>query len=94
MKESEFQSISVLSLIPDVLLLLVLWLMPVMAPASVVHRHHHQRRQIEDFDEAPPCQEYTLNNFLYLDCSDKGLSELPETVNFDVSLVFYIGVKF
>lgn len=81
-----FKNVS--SFIPDVLLLLIVWLMPVMAPASVVHRHHHQRRHLEDFDEVQPCQEYTLDDLLYLDCSDKGLSELPGTVNFNVSLVF------
>lgn len=60
--------------------------MPVMAPASVVHRHRHQRRQLEDIDEPSPCREYTLSDLLYLDCSDRGLSELPGTVNFDVSM--------
>lgn len=59
--------------------------MPVMAPAAVVHRHRHQRRHLEDFEEAPPCQEYTLDDLLYLDCSDRGLSELSDTLNFDVS---------
>lgn len=68
--------------------------MPVMAPASVVHRHRHQRRQLEEFEVAPPCQEYTLDDLSYLDCSDRGLSELPETVNFDVSLIFLYTIRF
>lgn len=60
--------------------------MPVMAPASVVHRHRHHR-QLDAFEETPPCREDNLNGLLYVDCSDRGLSELPESMNFDVSVL-------
>ncbi|CAH2050149.1 unnamed protein product, partial [Iphiclides podalirius] len=61
-------------------LTLLVWLLPVAVTAGVI-------RNLEEEQEEPRCRTYTLNDLLYLDCSDLGLAELPEKLNYDAQAV-------
>lgn len=61
-------------LIADVFLAALMLLLPATATGGVV------RDAVFN-----PCKTYTLNDLLNLDCSDQGLSELPDGLNYNVS---------
>ncbi|KAJ8735399.1 hypothetical protein PYW07_007019 [Mythimna separata] len=55
---------------------LLVWLLPTLVSAGVV------RRQAEDLEErSPPCLSYVMDGLLHLDCSNRGLKELPDELD-------------
>lgn len=44
-------------------------------------------------DDDSVCRTYILNDMQYIDCSDRGLTELPEMIDYDVSLIFNKELK-
>lgn len=43
------------------------------------------RRQADDLDEQP-CTTYMQNGLLHLDCSNRGLKDLPDELDYDVRI--------
>lgn len=41
------------------------------------------KRQADELED-PPCRTYTLNGLLHLDCSNRGLKDLPEELDYTV----------
>ncbi|XP_047985147.1 podocan-like protein 1 [Leguminivora glycinivorella] len=66
----------------DVLALALLWLLPAVW-AGVL-------RDTED----EPCRSYSLNNLIYLDCSDRELTELSENLDYDAHVLLLSNNNF
>lgn len=62
------------------LLALSIWLVPTIVNAGLI------RRQATDDLDDPPCKTYTLSGLLHLDCSHRGLKELPNDLDYNVSI--------
>ncbi|XP_063548748.1 leucine-rich repeats and immunoglobulin-like domains protein 3 [Cydia strobilella] len=66
----------------DVLAVALWWLLPTIW-AGVL-------RDTED----EPCRSYSLNNLIYLDCSDRELTELSENLNYDAQVLLLSNNNF
>ncbi|XP_068626435.1 protein artichoke [Battus philenor] len=68
-------------------LFLGIWLLPATVTASVLPN-------LEENLEEPLCRTYTQNELLYLDCSDRGLTELPEKLDYDAQALLLSNNNF
>ncbi|XP_075970108.1 uncharacterized protein LOC142972735 [Anticarsia gemmatalis] len=74
---------------PDVIrTALCIWLVTALAGAGVV------RRQAEEDLDEPPCRSYTLGGLLHLDCSNRGLKELPEGLDYNAQVLLLSNNNF
>lgn len=61
----------------------LLWLLPVTVSSGVL-------RELEDYTD-DPCRVYNMDNLIHLDCSYRGLSELPDGLDYNVSSIVLIA---
>lgn len=71
-----------------VLTTLWLWLVPSLVYAGVI------QRLTTDNMENPPCRTYTLNGLLHMDCSNRGLKELPNELNYSAQVLILSNNNF
>ncbi|KAI8438231.1 hypothetical protein MSG28_010842 [Choristoneura fumiferana] len=67
----------------NVLLAALMWLLPATTTGGVVRDTLFN-----------PCRTYSLNDQLHLDCSDQGLSELPDGLNYDAQVLDFSNNNF
>ena len=69
-------------MLPDVLIpALLVWLVPALVSAGVVKR---QADEMED--NLQPCRSYVMNSLIHLDCSNRGLKDLPDHLDYDFTV--------
>ncbi|CAH0767015.1 unnamed protein product [Diatraea saccharalis] len=58
-----------------------MWLLPLVVQAGVT------RRKREDDDTSNPCISYKLDSLIYVDCTNRDLTELPNSINENVQVL-------
>ncbi|CAH0592284.1 unnamed protein product [Chrysodeixis includens] len=66
---------------------LSIWLVISLVSAGVV------RRQADDLDEQP-CVSFMMNGLLHLDCSNRGLKDLPDELDYDAEVLLLSNNNF
>ncbi|XP_022117333.2 leucine-rich repeat-containing G-protein coupled receptor 4 [Pieris rapae] len=64
----------------------VVWLLPTVVLSGVL-------RDDIDFED-DPCRTYSQDGLWFLDCSDRGLTELPDNLNYDVQVLILANNNF
>ncbi|OWR53488.1 leucine-rich transmembrane protein [Danaus plexippus plexippus] len=64
----------------------LLWLLPVTVSSGVL-------RELEDYTD-DPCRVYNMDNLIHLDCSYRGLSELPDGLDYNAQVLILSNNNF